>query len=215
MRSRCAVPLMLTVLAVLCSAAEAEMVVSLDDTNITVTADAAGSTFAIVGINRFVSGVAPVTARVATVTTDEDGDGVLTWTPGYPIGEESFWAAVDTTAGGVSLVWPSELELVELPLDLTVQLVPGPGGAASRLEIPLTSFALFLIRPSAGIWELGAEDGGAADLDAGWDEAIAADLSLATATDGSGTAFGSALPGDVIIGCSLADATYFAAAVGS
>ena len=86
-----------------------------------------------------------------TILSDDDADGIVTWTLPAGVAVRSIWVAVDLTSGSASVATPPGYEAKNV--DLTdVHLKKDATEAVARLAFPGTLVEIVVIRPGAGVW---------------------------------------------------------------
>jgi hypothetical protein len=136
--------------------------------------------------------------RQALMLADENGDGIIEFTPEVRIPMRSVWIAVDYLTGAVAAGAP-----VSFPLTVS-ELTAGAyrndaDGTIAQLEKQLRRLTLLLVRPGNGAWTAAARDGDEPDADKTRNARVAIAFGAARPIRGSPAAPRGLKRGDVIV----------------
>lgn len=136
--------------------------------------------------------------RQALTLVDDNGDGIIEFTPEVGIPLRSVWIAVDHLSGALAAGAP-----ISFPLTIS-ELTAGAfkndaDGAIAQLEKQLRRLMLLLVRPGNGAWTSAARDGDRPDADQMRNARVALAFGAARPIRGSPAAPSQLRPGDVVV----------------
>lgn len=113
----------------------------------------------------------PLLEQFRAMVRDEDGDGVVVWTPAKLL-PRSVWVAIDFENGAYAVAAPSGFPIVLMNLANDVWR-----GGKSYVDISRDRVEFLWLRPKATVWSAMLYQGGSDDADGRNDAYLRADLS--------------------------------------
>lgn len=136
----------------------------------------------------------PRLERHATVLTDADRDGIVTWTLDAGVPPYSTWAIVDYESGASVIASPAGFTPPRFDLPAVVWR-----GGESHIDLDRDYVDVLFVRPRHGAWMLGMWQGGRFDADARNDAKLRAGLAAMKPLHGTKAAPPTAIARDVIV----------------
>lgn len=134
-----------------------------------------------------------------TVTLhDEDGDGVVQFTPDRGVPLRSVWTATDLASGATAAGAHPRFPLVVREL-AAASFRKDAQGAIARLERDTRRLLLLVVRPGTGAWMLFARDGAEGDADRAKNARVSIDFASARTVHGHTAAPKHLQPADVVM----------------
>jgi hypothetical protein len=138
-----------------------------------------------------------VTRDVLTLL-DENGDGVIEFTPKQRIPLRSVWVAIDSLSGALAIGAPAPFPFTVTKI-ATDAFKKDTDGRIARLEQDLRRLLYVLVRPGYGAWMSAASDGDERDADQSRNAKVALSFGAARPVRGSPAAPSRLKPGDVVV----------------